>query len=103
MLAVLELMNCTKPIFRDSTFGMEQTNNNFDSDENVLDPPLMESTCLDLYKEANDDTDMSLLIDQIVGSDASKSLTKKNSTGNVENTDIIEDNKRKSQYVKTKK
>ena len=78
MLTVLELMNFTEPIFRDSTFGMEQTNNNIDSDENVLDPPLMESTCLDLYKEANDeyDTDMSLLIDQIVGSDASKSLTK---------------------------
>ena len=59
----------------------------------------MESTCLDFYKEANNeyDTDMSLLIDQIVGSDASKS------TGNVESADIIEDNKSKPQYVKTKK
>ena len=108
MLTVLELMNFTEPIFRDSTFGMEQTNNNFDSDENVLDPPLMESTCLDLYKEANDDTDMSLLIDQIVGSDASKSLAKKTlipvlvTTGSVENADIIENNKRMLN-VKTKK
>ena len=70
----------------------------------------MESTCLDFYKEANNeyDTDMSLLIDQIVGSDASKSLTKifcqfLVTTGNVESADIIEDNKRKPQYVKTKK
>ena len=48
MLTVLEYMNFTEPIFRDSTFSMEQTNNNIDIDENVLDPPLMESTCLDL-------------------------------------------------------
>ena len=73
----------------------------------------MESTCLDFYKEANNeyDTDMSLLIDQIVGSDASKTRTKNTlpvlvSTGNVKNADIIEDilnNKRKPQYVQTKK
>ena len=61
MLTVLELMNFTEPIFRDSTFGMEQTNNNIDSDENVLDPPLMESTCLDLCKEANDDYDTEIV------------------------------------------
>ena len=105
-----------EPIFRDSTLGMEQSNNNIDNVdniENVFDPPLMESTCLDLSKEANEeyDTDMSLLIDQIVGSDASKTRTKNTlpvlvSTGNVENVDIIEDitnNKRKPQYVQTKK
>ena len=113
MLTVLEVMNFTEPIFRDSTLGMEQSNNNIDNVdniENVFDPPLMESTCLDLSKEANEeyDTDMSLLIDQIVGS---KTRTKNTlpvwvSTGNVENADIIEDrinNQRKPQYVKTKK
>ena len=78
MLTVLEYMNFTEPIFRDSTFSMEQTNNNIDIDETDLDPPLMESTCLDLCKEANDDydTEMSLLIDQIIGSEASKHVAK---------------------------
>ena len=78
MLTVLEYMNFTEPIVRDSTFGMEQTNNNIDIDENVLDPPLMESTFLDLCKEANDDydTEMSLLIDKIIGSKASKPVAK---------------------------
>ena len=32
MLTILEYMNFTEPIFRDSTFGMEQTNNNIDID-----------------------------------------------------------------------
>ena len=113
MLTVLEYMNFTEPIVRDSTFGMEQTNNNIDIDENVLDPPLMESTCLDLCKEANDDydTEMSLLIDQIIGSKASKPVAKNTlpvlvSTGNVENAEIILDRidkNRKPQYFKAKK
>ena len=70
----------------------------------------MESTCLDLSKEAIEeyDTEMSLIIDEIIGScEASKSVTTKNtvpvlvSTGNVENVELIEDrinNKRKPQY-----
>ena len=62
MLTVLEYMNFTEPIFRDSTFGMEQTNNNIDIDETDLDPPLMESTCLDLCKEATDDYDQDVFI-----------------------------------------
>ena len=66
----------------------------------------MESTCLDLSKEAIEeyDTEMSLIIDEIIGScEASKSVTTKNtlpvlvSTGNVERIN----NKRKPQYVKT--
>ena len=66
----------------------------------------MESTCLDPSKEAIEeyDTEMSLIIDEIIGScEASKSVTTKNtlpvlvSTGNVERIN----NKRKPQYVKT--
>ena len=61
ILTVFEYMNFTEPILRDSTFGIEQINNNIDIDENVLDPPLMESTCLDLCKEANDDYDTEIV------------------------------------------
>ena len=55
----------------------------------------MESTCLDPSKEAIEeyDTEMSLIIDEIIGScEASKSVTTKNT---------LPDNKRKPQYVKT--
>ena len=72
----------------------------------------MESTCLDLLKEANEeyDTEMSLLVNEIMGNDKSKAVTTDTSpvvivsTGNVENADIIEDRinkKRKPQYQKS--
>ena len=56
-------------------------------------------------------TTQRLLIDQIIGSEASKPVTKNTlpvlvSTGNVENAEIILDridNNRKPQYVKAKK
>ena len=89
---------------------------NLISSENVFARPL-ESTSIDILSEADEeyDTEISLLLDQIMGNEKSVNITKgkhekiktvlKVSTGNVDNAEIIEDiisKKRKPQYIDDK-
>ena len=118
MLTVLEIMNFTEPVYRGSdidTAEAEVSNNNISSDsENVFNPPL-ESTSIGILREAEEeyDTEISLLLDQIMGNEKSVIMTKdekiktvlKISTGNVDNAEIIEDiisKRRKPQYINDK-
>ena len=110
-------MNFTEPVYRGSVIDTEQaevSNNNISSDsENVFIPPL-ESTSIDILCEDDEeyDTEIWLLLDQIMGNQKSVNITKgkdekiktvlKISTGNVDNAEIIEDiisKKRKPQYI----
>ena len=124
MLTVFEFMNFTEPILSNSTFHMEDAgiaNNNTGCDS-FLDSPQLESTSIeevnddydigiDLLNEADEeyDTEMSLIVDEIMGTgDIISNVTKfkpkvlKVSSGSVEDAEEIVDkitNKRKPEYI----
>ena len=131
MLTVVELMNFTEPILSHSSFHMEASgieNNNSGFEDSFLDCPQLESTSIDevnveydigidLLNEAEEDydTEMSLIVDEIVGnsenvdkvdfgviSNGFKQNGLKVTTGSVEDAEEIVDqisNKRKPEYI----